>query len=265
MENLSAYVLTMNSQQYLKEILRHLVEVAEDVVVVDSGSTDKTEAIAKSFPSVRFVFNTFKNFKDQRTFAAKICHYDMVLFLDSDEIPLKGFKNAIENLKMQNFPADAYTIEREWNVLGKNIHCLYPVVSPDNPIRMYRKSQVSFDDSNLVHETPSGYKTVGEINSTIKHITFHTKKELFQKLDFYTGIAAQDVIEKKKASIHKLLFSPFASLMKWYFFKGGYRDGFTGLILAWYAFAYTRQKYLKALKLQKEIGLAKNHRNTFIL
>lgn len=259
MEKLSAYVLTKDSEKYLKEILLPLTEVAEDVLVLDSGSKDKTEAIAKSIPGVRFEFHPFEDFKSQRTIAAERCLYDMILFLDSDEIPSDNFVQQINQLKKEGFQQDAYSIKRFWKVLGKDVHCIYPIVSPDFPIRMYRKSKVSFANSNLVHETPSGFASSGLIDSAIMHITFHSKEELFQKLDFYTDIAAQDLLRRKKTvSKMKLWFSPFASFYKWYIAKGGYKDGRLGITLALYAFQYTRKKYMKALRLK--LGNSQNKR-----
>ena len=252
MEKISAYILTQDSEKYLKEILSTIVEVAEDVLVLDSGSTDSTQAIVESFPMVRFEYNKFRNFKDQRTVAVDKCLYDMVLFLDSDEIPSSDFKETFLRMKKEGFQHEAYTISRNWNVLGKDIHAVYPVTSPDTPIRMYRKSKVSFANSNLVHETPEGYKSVGHIESTIQHITFHTKDELFQKLEFYTAIAAQDLLKNKKmVNTFKLVFSPFAAFYKWYFTKGAYKDGKVGFITGAYAYKYTLRKYQKAIKLKK--------------
>ena len=252
MEKISAYVLTQDSERYLKEILSHLVEVAEDVLVLDSGSQDSTRQIVESFPNVRFVYHKFENFKDQRTVAADTCLYDMVLFLDSDEIPAADFVEKVRQLKEEGFQHQAYTIAREWNVLGKQIHSIYPITSPDHPVRMYRKSKVSFANSNLVHETPEGFESVGKIESKIQHITFHTKEELFQKLEFYTDIAAQDLIKNKKTiNTFKLLFSPLAAFYKWYIAKGGYKDGRVGIIIASYAYKYTQRKYQKAIRLKK--------------
>jgi len=250
MEFLSAYVLTHNSEHYLEQILAKLSIVADEILVVDSGSSDKTAAIAGKFPLARLVYHAFCNFKEQRSFAAKACQYDMVLFLDSDEIPNDKFISQLQQLKEKGFAKEAYQVERHWNVLGKSVGVFYPIVSPDFPIRLYNKKKVSFQDSSLVHETPSGYSSKAVLEGSIAHYTFENLEILNQKLDFYTNIAAEDLLLKgKNIGFFKALSSPIAAFIKWYLVKGGFRDGKTGWVLGCYAYRYTRLKYLKAKKL----------------
>ncbi len=249
---LSVYVLTKNSERYLKQILEKIYSVADEIIIIDSGSTDKTEEIAISFSNVKFIYHHFNNFKEQRTFADNECRGDYIFFLDSDEIPDNDFMNGILELKAKNFGAEAYFAERHWNVLGKKIRALYPIVSPDFPIRLYKKGKISFKDSSLVHETPSGYSNSEKLPGKLKHITFENRKILCRKLDFYTDIAARDLLLKnKKVSKVKGLLSAIAAFFKWYLGKGGFKDGYTGILLGKYAFDYTWLKYQKAIKSKK--------------
>lgn len=254
MEKISSYILTKNSEKYLKSILDKLDKFSDEIIVVDSGSLDNTEIIAKSYAKVKFLFKEFLNFKDQRIFAERVCSYDIIYFNDSDEIPSDEMVISIGDLKNEGFPLDAYRISREWYVLGKKIHSIYPIVSPDNPIRVYNKRKVSFYDSTMVHETLTGYKCVGKIQGVLMHLTFETKAELWHKLDFYTTIASQDLIKKKKnITFFNLILNPISAFVKWFILKNGYRDGYTGLILARYAFLYTLLKY-KKVKLLKQVS-----------
>jgi glycosyltransferase involved in cell wall biosynthesis len=252
MNKLSAYVLTFNSEKYLSEILTNLSAVADEILVVDSGSTDDTAKIAASFEKVRFITHPFSDFKSQRTFAVDSCNFDYVLFLDSDEIPDAQFIDELLKLKSSEFKADAYEAERNWNVLGKDIRVLYPITSPDFPIRLYNRQFVSFVDSSLVHETPSGYRTKERLMGSIRHITFPNRESLNKKLGFYTDIAARDLILKnKKISLLKALGSGISAFIKWYFIKKGFLDGLTGIYLGIYAFRYSYLKYIKALRLKR--------------
>lgn len=250
---LSAYLLTKNSEKYLSAILDKVRDIAEDILIVDSGSTDRTEEIARSYSNVRWKTHPFNHFKEQRYFAEQQCLQDWILFLDSDELPDDTFIDAIKRLKSKGFGFAAYSVQRNWNVLGKNIHCLYPVVSPDFPIRLYNRKLASFKDSpQLVHEEPVGFDTSGRIEGSLQHITFETKVQLTNKLEFYTAIAAKDLINKRKSlSWAKLIFSPFSAFIKWYGLKDGYKDGLVGWQLGKYAFNYTLKKYQKAKKLRK--------------
>jgi glycosyltransferase involved in cell wall biosynthesis len=252
MIQLSSYVLTKNSEKHLAAILEKLELVSDEIIVMDSGSIDKTKEIALSFPKVSFHFNEFVNFKDQRVYAENTCQNHFILFLDSDEIPTTEFINSVLEIKKTGMQHEAYTINRKWKVLGKFVHCLYPVVSPDSPVRLYDKRKVSFKDSQLVHESLSGFKSSEMIKGDINHITFETREELHRKLELYTDIAAEDlIIKRKNIGVIKLILNPIASFIKWYITKKGFKDGYTGFILGKYAYNYTLLKYLKARKLDK--------------
>src|SRR5688572_810892 len=83
---LSAFILTLNSEKYLGQILGQLKKACDEIVVVDSSSKDSTEAIAKK-ENVRFITRAFDNFKNQRSYAVEQCSHELVLIIDSDEIP----------------------------------------------------------------------------------------------------------------------------------------------------------------------------------
>jgi len=241
---LSAYVLTKNSERQIRSVLEAVSQVADDIVVLDSGSTDQTEQICASFANCRVILRPFDNFVAQRNYAAKCCRYDWVLFVDSDELLDDEAIAGILDLKQNGFTHDAYSIDRYWHVLGKAVHCILPVSSPDQPIRLFDRRSVSFSSaSNLVHETIDGYSSVSKLTGSIKHITFSSRAELTHKLDHYTDLAALDIIRRKKSShIAQRWLSPCWAFLRWYFIKGGYRDGWVGLQLGVYAWRY---HYLK--------------------
>lgn len=255
MTPLSTYILTKNSEKHLKKILEPISDVADEILVVDSGSNDKTKEIAESFSKVKFIFNAFENFKAQRIFAENNCKFDLILFLDSDEIPNQTLVESLKRLKeSDDFTCDAYTISRKWNVLGKNVHSIYPIVSPDNPIRLYNRKKASFENSQLVHESITGYETIGHIDGELTHITFESMAEFRKKLDLYTDIASKDLIIKgKKINIFKRILSPIGAFIKWYFLKSGYKDGRIGLYTGQYAYRYTKLKYIKAKHIKENI------------
>ncbi len=248
MEKVSAYILTHNSEKYLSAILDKMGKVADEILIIDSGSTDSTKRIASRYDKVRIHFRKFTNFKEQRIFAEDSCSYNILFFLDSDELPDDVLIADIQKLKAGGFHHQAYSVSRKWNVLGKDIHSIYPIISPDYPIRIYNKNHSSFrNSSQLVHEAPLGHENKRKLNGNIQHITFETKGELEKKLEFYTDIAALDLIRKgKKISAIKLIVNPLAAFVKWYVFKDGFKDGRVGLVLGRYAYLYTRKKYEKA-------------------
>ena len=246
MDKLSCYILTKNSEKYLANILEQISNISDEIIIIDSGSLDKTEEIAKQF-SVKFIFNEFNNFKSQREFAISKCKYDFVLCFDDDEIPNQKLIDSIKTEKELGFRFDAYRIARYWNVLGQDVKVIYPIISPDFPIRLYNQTILSFANSNIIHETPSGQRNEAVLDGLIRHITFETSSELESKLETYSEIASQDIINRgKKSNIFKIIFSPISAFIKWYFIKGGFRDGLIGLKLAFYSFNYSLKKYQKA-------------------
>lgn len=224
---------------------------ADEVLVVDSGSTDNTLEIAASY-NCRVVYRKLDNFREQRQFAHNNCTYRWVLAIDSDEIPSDELINELQLLKQNGFLYDAYKIQRRWNVLGKWVHGLVPVPSPDYPIRLLDKSKVVFDErSTRSHETAHGYDTLGVIEAPLLHYTFATRAELESKLQLYSRLRAEDIIETgSETGWFKMLFSPIGAWLKWYIVRRNCLDGYTGLILANYAARYTYHKYRIARKMK---------------
>lgn len=215
---------------------------------MDGGSTDRTLAIAREH-GCRVVPHPLTDFREQRNFAQAQCANDMVLFVDSDELPSDELVQASASLKERGFGEDAYEVRREWYVFGRKVRAVFPVTSPDYPIRILDRRKVSFDERNRrVHETPFGFSSVGRIEAPLHHYTFRSAEELERKLEHYTDIAARDVLERGgKASRPTTFASPLAAFAKWYLVKGGWRDGALGVtLMSSYAFRYTRLKYRKA-------------------
>lgn len=253
MEKISTYILTKNSQKYLEEILEKVHSVSDEILVIDSGSTDKTEKICRGCPKVNFIFNKFENFKQQRLFAERKAANDFIFFVDCDEIPDQELISAIWEKKENGFESDAYTVQRNWHVLGKYVRSIYPLPSPDFPIRLYNRRFVSFKNAKTVHEAPTGYRNKEVIQGAIKHITFETEEELQNKLHFYTDIAAREYVEKDKTvNLFKVIVNPIAAYIKFYIMKKGFLDGAVGIKLGNYAFNYNRLKYLKAYRLKRK-------------
>jgi glycosyltransferase involved in cell wall biosynthesis len=227
-----------------------LIKVADDIVIVDSFSTDATESIVSAFGKARFLQRRFDNFRNQRFFAEISCKHDVILFLDSDEIPDQEFLDSVEKLKINGFKSHTYQVKRYWTVLKTNVHSVFPIVNPDNPIRLYNRKYASFTEGHIVHESVRGFQSKEIISGRIDHYTFETTTELKRKLELYSSLAAKDmIIRGKEPTVFKLLINPFAAFIKFYILKKGFTDGKTGIILGKYAFDYTREKYRKALKL----------------
>lgn len=254
MTPLSIYILTCNSERHLDKVLAAAKRVADDLLVVDSGSDDATLAIAAKH-GARIALRTFDNFRAQRLFAHSLCLHQTVMFLDSDEIASDALIDEVLALKVSGFSHDAYSVRRDWVVRGRVVHALMPASCPDYPIRICKRDKIDFSEHS-VHETPIGYESAGRIESPLVHHTFETNSELMRKIDLYTDLAAADILDKGKGAgvlWFKQWISPVGAFGKWYIRRGNWRDGRVGLILALYAFTYTHRKYRKALLLTNSL------------
>lgn len=248
---LSCCILTFNSEKYLEAIFRALEGVIDDWVIVDSGSTDGTAAICAAF-GITPVHRALDNFVDQRNFALARCANDWVLVLDSDEVPDAGMVYSLAALKGAGFATDGivpdgYHLKRMWYLFDRPVHAFYPIQSPDDPMRLFRRSIVRYD-GNYVHEEAHGATTFRTVeHGYLLHYSCESVSQLINKLNLYTTLAAQDMLRKGKpaGSWANILIHSSAAWVKWYIRKGGFRDGSVGFLLGAYAFLYTFFKYTK--------------------
>ena len=252
-QKLSCYILTCNSERYLTSVISPIRHIIDDLVIVDSGSTDLSKEIAERF-NARFLVRQLDNFREQRQFALQACQYQWVLSLDSDEVPDETFATSLAELKAHGFlleqnSPNAYRIRRQWFICGRKVHAFYPITSPDYPIRLFKKDEINFrEDTKMIHETPKSNTPIktSVIPGSVSHYSCDSVQELYEKLNLYTSLAAQDLNNKGvRGSWLSIWTHPVFAWFRWYIQKGGWRDGDIGIVLGRYAYDYTYQKYLK--------------------
>lgn len=248
---ISAYVLTFNSQRRLADVLAKLKLVADEIIVLDSGSTDQTAAICAE-AGIRLNYNKFENFSTQRGRAIELCREPWVLEVDSDEVLSDELVSWLLEFKRATRPEltehDGFAIRREWIVMGRKVHCFYPVTCPDEPLRLYQRALVSYgEETRRVHEYPAGLKRIGLISDPIYHFTCDSVSDMYSKVNQYTNLLAQDLLERDgRPSWFRVLVYPFIAWFVWYVIKGGWRDGWIGWVHGQYVRDTVYQKYLKA-------------------
>jgi len=243
---LSVCLLTFNSERLLREVLAPLAEVADELVVVDSGSTDASARICAEF-GVTPVERAYTTHSDQMNHAASLAKNDWVLCVDSDEVLDPETVAGIRALKAGPEPdaARAFRLSRHWHVLGREVHAMYPVSSPDYPVRLFNRTRVRFNGAP-VDDKPAGFSDTAVIPGCVRHDTFRTMDEVYQKLDSYTSRLVR--YSNVPPSLARAVPSAFVAFVKWYFYKGGWRDGRVGVVAATYAGLYSYYKYYKAWK-----------------
>lgn len=243
MSKLSICLLTHNSMRTLERCLVPALDIADEMVVVDSGSSDGTLEFLRSRGVVP-IHRPYKTHASQMNFAIDLASNDWVLCLDSDEFLEAGILAAIAELKPGLVdPAVGYRIRRYWQVLGREVRAIYPVSSPDLPLRLFNRTRVRFNDQP-VDDKASGAERRITLPGRVTHDTFFSLHEVFAKLNGYTS---RLVCHRTVApSLWRALVSPGFAFAKWYFRKGAWRDGAVGLVTGIYAGLYTFLKYFKA-------------------
>lgn len=243
MVKLSVCLLTYNSMRTLEDCLSPAIEVADEMIVVDSGSTDGTLECLRKFGIVP-IHRRYETHAKQMNFAIDQATNDWVFCLDSDEFLDDDCIAAISELKaLLGDPSIGYRIQRHWRVLGREVRAIYPVSSPDRPVRLFHRSHVRFNDQP-VDDKAVGFGRKETIKGRVIHDTFFSVGEVLAKLNGYTGRLAY--FKPARPSLVRALVSPPLAFLKWYFRKGAYRDGAVGLVTAVYAALYTFLKYFRS-------------------
>lgn len=244
MFKLSVCLLTHNSARLLRDVLPPLITVADELIVVDSGSHDATLEICQQF-GISPHHHAYVMHGMQMNVATSIAVHDWVLCMDSDEILDAQTVDFILALKTGAEPsADrAWRITRYWHVLGEPVRTLYPISSPDFPIRLFNKKSAQFNN-RPVDDKVEGAVHSAKIPGYVRHDTFYSLHEVFGKLNSYTTRLVK--YKYVKPSLLRGTISAIGAFFKWYVFSGAWRQGRVGAVTGLYATLYSFMKYFKA-------------------
>jgi len=243
MMRLSAAIITLNEAANLPECIR-LLDFCDEVVVVDSGSTDNTVAVAQSL-GARVVSRPFDDYAAQKNFAVSQCRGDWVLSIDADERVLQELRDEIRSTISTETPCDAYRIRRRTKLFGRFFR--FSGMQHDRPIRLFRKGSGHFVQP--IHEFFLSDGTIGDLKSSLMHLSTRTIEDEKRKTEAYTELEVR-FIEEGARPLRPFEGSVRAAgiFAKRYFLDLGFLDGPAGAIFAFYSARYTWIKYRKARK-----------------
>jgi glycosyltransferase involved in cell wall biosynthesis len=250
---LSVAIITKNEEQNLPRTLAS-VRFADEIVIIDSASTDRTVEIAKSF-NARIYDEPWQGFAAQKNMAIDRCTGTWVLSLDADEELSPELQIQIRTLLPSNPPHDAYFLRRRNLFLGRWIkHGGY---YPDPKLRLFRRNAASFSHSALFTERPV-HETIafdGEsitLDYDLIHHAYPTLESYIEHMDRYSTLGAQLLVDKGKTSssligfLYNVFLVPRLTFVWNYLFRLGFLDGREGLLLHLYHSSYISWKYSKA-------------------
>ena len=239
---ITATLITLNEEENLPRALSSL-GCCDDIVVVDSGSDDRTVEIAREH-GARVIERPFSGYADQKNFAAAVARHDWILSLDADEALSDKLEAEVRELKRSGPRADAYQAPRLAQYLGKWIR--YSGWYPDPKVRLYNRKKARWV-GEYVHEAVEVDGRLGILQGDLLHFTCRSFSEHLATIDRYTTLAAKEIIAGgKRVGVGHLVVSPLWTFLRTYIIKRGFLDGMEGWIIAQMAAFYVFSKYLKA-------------------
>ena len=239
---ISATIITSNEERNIVRAIESL-RCCDEIVVVDSGSTDRTVELATNL-GARVVENPWGGFANQKNFASEQASNDWILSIDADESLSEALEGEIWQIKKNGPRYDAYTVPRLAQYLGRWI--LHSGWYPDRKIRLFDRRRAKWA-GDYVHESVDVEGRIGHLKSNLLHFTCSSLSEHLKTMDHYTTLAAaQLVATKRPIGAGRMLVEPLWTFVQTYFFKRGFLDGTEGLAIAYMAAMYNFVKYAKA-------------------
>ncbi|KJG05200.1 glycosyltransferase [Photobacterium angustum] len=240
--SLAVALIVKNEAKHLAACLDSVKDWVDEIVILDSGSTDKTEAIARQYTDKFYVSDDWPGFGIQRQRAQQYIQSDYVLWLDADERVTPELKISIENVLQSPDHKTVYLINRLSSAFGQFIH--HSGWSPDWLVRLYSTQFTQYNDA-LVHEKViiPEYAQQQKLSGRLHHHTYDNLHHYIEKTTKYIKAWTDEREGRKKSSITTALLHAFASFLKMYVIRLGFLDGRRGFILAWLTMHSTFVKY----------------------
>ncbi|MEP4892410.1 MAG: glycosyltransferase family 2 protein [Aliiglaciecola sp.] len=252
---ISVFIITLNEEKYLKQVLENLSHF-DEIILVDSGSTDKTVELAKQYGATVY-HQDWLGFAKQKSYAMSLCKNDWVLNVDGDEILSSDYVAAIQ-LAVDKQKADAYRLYFEdifWQ-LPMSVNSKKRSI-----VRLYNKNKVQFPTDRLVHENVKVSKTAVQqsMPGLVTHYGYQSTEVLMEKQNKYSSLKAQEKFNKGKKPSWLKLFMVFPVMfVKAYFIERMFLSGRRGLVHAYISAMYG---FLKEAKLHELHFVEKNRSN----
>lgn len=238
---ISAVAITYNESQNIERYIKSL-SFADEIIIVDSHSTDNTVSLAESL-GAKVIQRTFENFSDQKNFALTLAKHDWVTFFDLDELINSGLADEIISTVKNEPKFQAYEVKRNFHFMGKRIK--HSGFQTDKVARLFNKNYCHYN-SNLVHETLVCEGSTGVLNQPLEHYGYQGFDHYNNKLTQYSDLQAKDLYQKNvRPNLYHFLFKPWYKFVQNYVFRLGFLDGKEGFILCYVNAFAVFKRYIK--------------------
>ena len=249
MTPISVVIITFNEEQNIGRCLQSVQDIAKEILVVDSFSTDRTEAICKEF-GVRFIQHPFEGHIQQKNYAITQATYPHILSLDADEALSDQLRDSIREA-LRDWKYDGYYFNRLTSYCGKWIR--HSGWYPDRKLRLWdsRKGRWTGMNPHDRYELDKGC-TQGYLRGDLLHYTFHTISQHLDTVNKFSEAGARALYEKgKKSNTLKILVKGMAKFIRNYFIKLGFLDGYYGFLICRISAFATMIRYAKLKEMWK--------------
>ena len=247
---ISAVIITFNEERNIARCIASVKQVADEVIVVDSGSTDHTVQIAKEH-GVQVTHRAWTNYSDQKNFANGLAAGRFILSMDADEELSEQLRHCILEAKQAGL-GGAYSMARLTNYCGTWVR--HGGWYPDIKVRLFPKEKARWMGEH-VHETlklDPGVETK-LLKGDLLHYSFYSVEQHERQAEHFAGLAAKALHARNKPSSRlRIIFSPLSRFLQGYFFRGGFLDGSAGFTIARISARAKRLKYTELARLNRE-------------
>lgn len=251
--NITALLITFNEEKHIEKAI-NTIDFADEIIVIDSFSTDKTLEILEQFKHVKVIKRAFKNFADQRNFAIQQASGNWILFIDADERIPKNLKHEILQVVEQPDNLSAFLFKRLFFFKNKRIY--FSGFQSDTTYRLFKKGHFKYDETKIVHEMPIIDGESKLLKNPMLHYSFESSKQFKLKMEHYASLKAEELYQKdKKTTFYHFIFRPIYKFITNYIIRLGFLDGKEGFSIC-YLSAYGvwyRYKILKKLNKQEAV------------
>lgn len=247
---ISVAIVTLNEERNIRACLES-VKWAEEIVVCDSGSSDRTLAIAGEYGARTFQ-DPWRGFAAHKNLALERTQHPWVLSLDADERVTGPLRREIEEVLVDPAARDGYLVPRRSYFLGHWIRgCGW---YPDESIRLFRRGSGRFAE-RAVHETVVVEGRLGRLTSPLEHFTYDSISAFLQRMDQYSTLAAEELQRAgRPGRLSDLVVRPAWTFLRMLVLQGGWREGWRGVVLSGLYASYTFSKYAKRWELDQTRG-----------
>ena len=247
MEKISVVIITKDEERNIRDCLES-IKWADEIVVVDNGSTDRTLSICREYRA-RIFQEEWKGYSGQKNSAIEKAGNEWVLNLDADERVSPDLRQEMQKNLEENHSVDGYWIPRKNFFLGRWIR--YCGWYPDLNLRFFRKSRGRFGQ-RAVHERVEVQGKTSALTQPLIHETYRSLGDFFQRMDRYSTLAAQEMQQQRREfRLVDVVFRPPLTFLQMYLLRAGFLEGYLGFVLSVLYSYYTFAKYTKLKELRK--------------